>query len=61
MIMKDKIKECFERLQKLDINPTLTNMEILLQTLYDLRDIYNEIGGDDNGRNQADPERSDNH
>ena len=61
MIMKDKIKECFERLQKLDINPTLTNMEILLQTLYDLRDIYNEIGGEKDGGCKTDPERSDNH
>lgn len=58
--MKEKIKGCFERLQKLDINPTLTNLEIILQTLYDLRDIYNKIGGDDNGRNQADPEQRDN-
>lgn len=61
MIMKDKIKECFERLQKLDINPTLTNMEILLQTLYDLRDIYNEIGGEKDGGYKTDSERSDNH
>ena len=41
--MKEKINNCFERLQMLDIKPTMTNMEILLQTLYDLREIYNEL------------------
>ena len=41
--MKEKIKLCFERLQKLDISPTVNNMEILLQTLYDLREVYNSI------------------
>lgn len=58
--MKEKLEACFERLQRLDIKPTQNNMEILLQTLYDLRDIYNEIGGDNNGRNQVDPEQRDN-
>ena len=41
--MKEKISLCFDRLQGLEIKPTLTNMEKLLQTLYDLRDIYNEL------------------
>ena len=41
--MKDKIETCFNRLQNLDIKPTLANMEILLQTLYDLKEIYREI------------------
>lgn len=41
--MIEKLELCFERLQRLDIVPTLANMEILVQTLYDLRDIYNEI------------------
>ena len=41
--MKDKIKECFDRLQTLDIVPTISNMEKLLQTLYDLRDIYQSM------------------
>lgn len=48
--MREKIEACFERLQNLDIKPTLSNMEILIQTLYDLRDVYNELKeGDGNG------------
>ena len=41
--MKEKIEACFERLQKLDIKPTLSNMELLVQTLYDLRDVYQSL------------------
>lgn len=41
--MKEKIKSCFDRLQKLDIPPSVNNLEILLQTLYDLREVYNSI------------------
>lgn len=41
--MLEKIKACFERLQGLDIMPTLGNMEKLVQTLYDLRDMYTEL------------------
>ena len=46
--MKEKLEACFNRLQGLEIKPTLENMEILIQTLYDLRDVYNELkdGGD---------------
>ena len=35
-----KIKNCFDRLQTLNIPPTLSNQETLLQTLYDLREVY---------------------
>ena len=38
--MKEKIKSCFERLQTLEILPTRSNMETLLQTLYDLQEVY---------------------
>lgn len=57
MDIRGKLTECFERLQGLDIKPTLTNMEALVQTLYDLREIYNELGkGDRDGRGpEADP------
>lgn len=54
--IKEKLNVCFERLQTLDIAPTLQNMEKLVQTLYDLRDVYNEIEkrcGDD-GRKTVD-------
>lgn len=34
---------CFERIQTLDIKPTVTNTESVLQTLYDLRDAYNKL------------------
>ena len=51
--MKERIKECFERLQRLEISANLTNMEILVQTLYDLRDIYQSME-DDDGRDETD-------
>lgn len=57
--MKEKIEACFNRLQGLDIKPTLTNMEALVQTLYDLREIYGklkEMEGVENGRSTADPD-----
>jgi len=55
--MKEKLEACFERLQSLDILPTLSNMEKLTQTLYDLRDIYAELnGGESDGGCEADPE-----
>ena len=52
----EKINACFERLQTLDITPTLNNMEKLVQTLYDLRDAYNEIErkGNEDGRQTVD-------
>ena len=43
--MLERIQKCFERLQQLNVPPTETNMSILLQTLYDLRDVYNELKG----------------
>ena len=43
MNMKEKIEACFNRLQKLTIPVNVTNTEILLQTFYDLRDIYNAL------------------
>ena len=54
--MKEKIEACFSRLQELDIMPTLPNMEKLVQTLYDLRDVYKELGGEDDGGSTADPD-----
>ena len=55
--MIEKLELCFKRLQGLDIKPTVSNMEKLLQTLYDLRDIYNDLkGGADNGRAAVDTE-----
>ena len=58
--MKGKVSACYERLQTLNIIPTLDNMEKLLQTLYDLREVYQELTEKeekDNGRRpEADPE-----
>ena len=49
--MLEKLERCFDRLQSLDVKPTVGNMEKLLQTLYDLRDVYNELKeGEDVGR-----------
>jgi len=41
--LKTKIKGCFERLQKLDLPPTVTNLEGMLQSLYDLREVYAKL------------------
>lgn len=56
----DEIRElldaCFTRLQSLNIQPTLTNMENLVQTLYDLRAVYNKLSEvETDGRRAADP------
>ena len=55
--MLEKLESCFKRLQTLDIQPTLDNMEKLLQTLYDLREIHNELckkEGAEDGRANVD-------
>lgn len=58
----EKLNGCFDRLQNLQIKPTLGNMELLIQTLYDLRDIYKKISESEGqkdgteGRTTADPE-----
>lgn len=57
-MMKEKLEACFNRLQTLEIQPTLANMEKLVQTLYDLRELYNELEEND-GRTETDPERRD--
>lgn len=57
-MMKEKLEACFDRLQTLEIQPTLANMEKLVQTLYDLRELYNELE-DNDGRTETDPERRD--
>ena len=53
--MKDKLKDCFDRLQELNIAPTLRNMEILVQTLYDLREMYHELERMEADGTEADP------
>lgn len=57
--MLEKLEQCFERLQNLQIKPTLGNMEILVQTLYDLREVYQQLGGEKDGRTEVDPDRRD--
>lgn len=42
-MMKEKIEACYNRLQTLEITATLENMEKLVQTLYDLRSVYQEM------------------
>lgn len=60
MDIKGKIDDCYQRIQNLDIKPTLANMERLLQTLYDLREVYQALEkqeaerGDPDGRGTAD-------
>ena len=43
MIMLELLERSFDRLQELEIKPTLHNMEMLVQTLYDLRTVYNKL------------------
>ena len=58
LIMKEKLRECYDRLQGLDIVATQGNMEILLQTLYDLKAVYRELERmEADGGTAADPER----
>lgn len=57
--MKEKLEKIFDKLQTLDLKPTLTNMETLLLVLYELREIYNELSkeGEDDGRTPPDSEQ----
>ena len=41
--IENLLSGCFDRLQELEIKPTLHNMETLVQTLYDLRAVYNKL------------------
>lgn len=52
--MLEKLEGCFDRLQLLDIKPTKDNMEKLLQTLYDLQEVYNALKEEQDGRKSAD-------
>ena len=57
--MSEKIKKCYERLQTLQITPTVGNMETLLQSLYDLRSVYQELKAkeaEQNGGTETDPQ-----
>lgn len=57
-----KLDGCFDRLQNLQIKPTLGNMEILVQTLYDLREVYSELERmKADGRAEADPKEREDH
>lgn len=55
-MMKEKLEACFDRLQNLQIKPTLENMEILVQTLYDLREVYKNLKEEGDTDEQADTE-----
>lgn len=56
--MKELIENCYNRLQTLDIQPTKGNIEKLLQTLYDLEEVYNKLKErkEEDGRSAADTE-----
>lgn len=57
--MPEKLEACFERLQSLDIVPTISNMETLLQTLYDIREVYQKLKAmesDDDAGKETDTE-----
>lgn len=42
-MMKEKLNEVYKRLQTLNLPPTQGNLETMLQCLYDLKSIYNEL------------------
>ena len=55
--MKEKMEKCYRRLQTLDIKSTKNNMETLLQCLYDMKDIYDELERmETDERAETDPE-----
>ena len=58
--MEEKLEAVYKRLQTLNILPTKENMEKLLQSLYDIREVYNKLmeGKANGGHNgpEADPE-----
>ena len=63
-VCMDKAAACFESLQGLTIQATLGNLETLVQTLYDLREIHEtlgKIGGEADGRHTPDPDGRDDH
>lgn len=41
--MPEKLNAAFQRLQTLGIQPTLGNLQKLLQSLYDIREVYDEL------------------
>lgn len=54
--MKEKLKACYERLQTLDLPATRGNMQTLLQTLYDIQEVYKELERmETDGRTEIDP------
>lgn len=56
-MMKEKLDACYQRIQTLEIVPTKGNMEKLLQTLYDLEEVFKELSkeGADNGGTENRP------
>lgn len=51
---KEKLEAAFNRLQTLDISPKITNLEKLLQSLYDIKSAYDMIKEEEDGRPQTD-------
>lgn len=41
--MPEKLEAAYNRLQTLEIMPTVGNMETLLQSLYDIREVYQQL------------------
>ena len=49
--LKVKIEDCFDRLQHLVGESNLSNMETLVATLYDLREVYNKLNEMEENKN----------
>lgn len=56
-----KLEAAFQRLQNLQIQPTLSNMELLTASLYDIRDVFLDLekNTEEESGHEADPERRD--
>ena len=54
----DKLEAAFNRLQNLQIQPTLKNMELLTASLYDIRDVFLDLekNAKEESGHEADPE-----
>jgi hypothetical protein len=55
MDMKEKLEACYERMQTLNMPNTRHNMETLLQTLYDLQEVYKGLERTETDGTEADP------
>lgn len=52
----EKLEAAFNRLQTIEITSSIATMEKLLQSLYDIRDVYNAVKEKEDERASAETE-----